>query len=95
MNKMGIDETVKKISQKTKIPASKIKPVIYGWVNYIKDELSAGREVKIYGFGRFCIIRKKRFGGVVTPRIKDDQERPFVRFRFGPSVENKVKRGHR
>ncbi len=92
---MGIDEFAKKISQKTKIPATKIKPVIYSWANYIRDELTAGREVKIYGFGRFYIIKKKKFGGIVASRIKDEKERSIIRFGFGPAVENKIKRGGR
>ncbi len=86
-------ELVVRIAAETNLHQDKVGTVVQKTLDYIADELAAGRNIEIRNFGIFeVVVRKERKGR--NPNKPEHEvmipERAIVKFRAGKDLKERV-----
>ncbi len=86
-------DIVVRIAQETRIIQTEVTDVVQKTLDYIADELAAGRTIELRNFGVFeCKVRKSRKGR--NPNKPKNEviipERVVVKFRSGKELKDRV-----
>lgn len=86
-------ELVVRIAAESDLHQEKVGAVVQKTLNYIADELAAGRNIEIRNFGIFeVVVRKERKGR--NPNKPENEvmipERAIVKFRAGKDLKERV-----
>ena len=88
-------DLVVRIAKEEKLPQMNVTTVVQKTLDYIADELAAGRTIELRNFGVFeCKVRKSRKGR--NPNKPQNEviipERVVVKFRAGKELKDRVEK---
>lgn len=86
-------ELVKRIAERTMLPAGEVKLILNAFEEVLKESLKEGKKVKITGFGTFSLVRRK--GKTVkapTGKVVKVADRLAPKFTFSAAFVREVRK---
>ncbi len=72
---MTKNELAEQVAERTGLAASQARQVVEAAIEVVSDELSAGGEVALAGFGKFSVSHRAARAGAQPLDGRDDQDR--------------------